>query len=408
MSAGHGHAHASPEQLAQLDRSVQVPLLARRLVLGGVALVIAFALAGVVYLAHVVSSAESSSSSAVASSTVRSTVTLVTEDDAQDGDVATVTDPSGRPGAVITAELEDGSIEHLIQVGAPDYERGIAPGDRVLLYEHEAEGQTSYSFAGFDRGLGVGILAAAVAAGLVLVAGWRGVRALVSLIFAGVVLWTLTLPALLAGAAPTLVAGITAALLLVVLLYLTHGLNLRTSVALLGTCSGVALATGLYALSSRGLKLTGVTDEDELGLWGAFPDISLSALVVVAVVITAVGVLNDVTITQASAVWELAGSSSPTSRGGVFASAMRIGRDHLASSVYTVSFVVLGGAFSTYLMIRAYDRPVGEMLSSQAVVAELVLTLIGLASVIAAMPLTTALASWAALAHRPEGEVHER
>lgn len=73
-----------------------------------------------------------------------------------------------------------------------------------------------------------------------------------------------------------------------------------------------------------------------------------------------------------------------------------------------VSFVVLGGAFSTYLMIRAYDRPVGEMLSSQAVVAELVLTLIGLASVIAAMPLTTALASWVALAHRPEGEVHER
>lgn len=96
------------------------------------------------------------------------------------------------------------------------------------------------------------------------------------------------------------------------------------------------VATILGWLMVQWAHLTGVASEDDTLLWSSTPDMQLTGVVICAIIITAVGVLNDVTITQASAVWELSGSDADESR--LFSRAMRIGRDHIASSTYTIAF----------------------------------------------------------------------
>lgn len=294
-----------------------------------------------------------------------------------------VTDPVGAP-VTVTVTIQPATAD-----------AGVFIGDRVVLYrvtlEDDGSG-ASYSFADFERDSVTWVLVIVFALALLLVAGLRGLRAMAGLAGSGLLLWMFTLPALLAGQSPLLVALVTGTLILTGVLYLTHGVSLRTTTALLGTLAGMALAGGVILLITPLAHLTGITSEDDIQLWGAAPEMSMSQMVVAAVIITAIGVLNDVTITQSSAVWELAGDKT-LSRAALFARAMRIGRDHVASSVYTVAFAVVGAGLTTYLMIRAYDRPMNETLPLEQFSGEVITTVIGLGAVLLAMPLTTWLAA---------------
>lgn len=135
-------------------------------------------------------------------------------------------------------------------------------------------------------------------------------------------------------------------------------------------------------------------------LWASAPELSMSHLVLCAVVITAIGVLNDVTITQSSAVWELARDGRSSSK-VIFSSALRIGRDHIASSVYTLVFVAVGASVATHILLLTYDRSPLQLLGTEAFTLEIITTLIGAIAVISAMPVTTALAVGAARTSLP-------
>jgi uncharacterized membrane protein len=94
-------------------------------------------------------------------------------------------------------------------------------------------------------------------------------------------------------------------------------------------------------------------------------------------VIATLGVLNDVTVTQASAVWELHALQPGASAGKLFAGAMRIGRDHIASTVYTIAFAYAGASLPILIVINLYQRPLSQTLTSELLAAELVSTLVG-------------------------------
>jgi hypothetical protein len=105
--------------------------------------------------------------------------------------------------------------------------------------------------------------------------------------------------------------------------------------------------------------------------------------------VAGLGVLNDVTITQASAVWELADSGG--SQKHLFAKAMRIGRDHIASTVYTIAFATAGASLSILLLIVVYDRPILSVLQTEQFSGEVLRTLVGSIGLVLAVPLTTAI-----------------
>jgi uncharacterized membrane protein len=213
------------------------------------------------------------------------------------------------------------------------------------------------------------------------------------------------LPAMLAGESPLPVAIVGSTVIMIAVLYLAHGVSIRTTSALFGTLVGICL-TAVIGLGATGwTSLNGLGTEDDQALLATVPALDLAGVVAAAMVIAGLGVLNDVTVTQASAVWELRSLRPGAGRGEVFASAMRIGRDHIASSVYTLVFAYAGSAMTVLLLITAYQRGLVEMATSEQIGQEIVRTLVGAIGLVLAVPITTALAIF--MAPRPVDEVYE-
>jgi hypothetical protein len=194
---------------------------------------------------------------------------------------------------------------------------------------------------------------------------------------------------LIAGSNPTLVGLVGSAAIMFVVLYAAHGFSARTTTALVGTLFGLIVSAGIGFAATKWAHLTGVAAEDDYVLAAASPDLRLTSVVICGIIIAGLGVLNDVTITQASAVWELA-DSSPNHQ-HLFSRAMRIGRDHIASTVYTIAFATAGASLSVLLLISVYNRPMLQVLQTEQFAGEVIRTLVGSIGLVLAVPLTTAV-----------------
>ncbi len=309
-------------------------------------------------------------------------------------DVVEVRRDAGAADQQVRATMADGS-----EVGVlvpPEYLPELAPGDRLRVAdvpEAVVEG-TSYLFFYFVRGPPLGWLAAAFALLVVAVARWRGLAALVGLGLSLVVVGGFTLPALLEGRPALPVALVTSCLIMFVVLYLAHGVSTRTSTALLGTLVGLLATAAIAAWASGAAHLTGLSGEYAMDLQSYAPQVQLRAVLLCGMVLAGLGVLNDVTITQASAVWELHESSPGASWHELFARGMRIGRDHIASTVYTIVFAYLGASLPLVLLLSISDRSLLDSLTSGEVAEEVARTLVGSIGLVLAIPVTTAIAAW--------------
>jgi uncharacterized membrane protein len=277
----------------------------------------------------------------------------------------------------------------------PEYLPELSPGDRIRVAdvpEAAVEG-TPYLFVDFVRGPPLGWLTAAFAVLVVAVARWRGLAALLGLGLSLVVVGGFTLPALLEGRPALPVALVTSSLIMFAVLYLAHGVSTRTSTALLGTLVGLLATAGIAAWASGAAHLTGLSGEYALDLQSSAPAVDLRAVLLCGMVLAGLGVLNDVTITQASAVWELHASSPHASWRELFGRGMRIGRDHIASTVYTIVFAYLGASLPLVLLLSISDRSILDSLASGEVAEEVARTLVGSVGLVLAIPVTTAIAA---------------
>ncbi|GAA4705690.1 YibE/F family protein [Nocardioides conyzicola] len=282
-----------------------------------------------------------------------------------------------------------------VQIPPQVLDSGLTPGDHVRLQRTPggAGADPAYSYFGTER-TGPLLVLLLVFVGLVLVvARWRGLFALVGLAFSGVVIWRFVLPALLTGGSGVAVGLTAAALIMFVVLFTTHGFSMRTSTALAGTLVGVLVTTGIGVLATSATRLTGVADEQAGILSSLVGDLSFHELFACAVLIAGLGVLNDVTITQASSVWELRAASPAMGRRELFASGMRIGRDHIASTIYTIVFAYAGTALAVLLILRLYGLPWDVLLTTEDITQEIVRTLASSIGLVLAVPLTTAIAT---------------
>ena len=270
---------------------------------------------------------------------------------------------------------------------------GIGPGDpvRVARFRAVAGQSATYAFIDYQRNVPLAILAVAFAVVVIAVARLRGLAALVGLGISFVVMIKFMIPALLTGEDPLAVALVSSAAIMIVLLYLSHGVSIRTTTALLGTLFGLGLSAVLGSWAVGATHLTGVGSDDDLTLTAVAGQVRLSGLLLAGIVIASLGILNDVTVTQASAVWELRDLDPTAPPRRLFASAMRIGRDHIASSVYTIVFAYAGAALPVLLLINLADRPLNTILTGEAFSQEIVRTLVGSIGLVLSVPLTTAV-----------------
>lgn len=310
----------------------------------------------------------------------------------------------------VTARTVDGrEVQVLATSGLTSAD--VPQGLRVLLerYPAQAGEPEVWAWHDVDRTLPLGTFALAFALVTTLVAGLRGLRALVGLALAFTVLGVYVLPALVGGQDGLAVALAGSTAIVVVVLYLAHGVSVRTTTALVGTLLGLAMVTGLGLLGAHAARLQPVTSEDTFALaraLGADGVDVLRGVFLCGVVLAGIGVLNDVTITQASAVWELRAADPSASWRTLTARGMRIGRDHIASTVYTIAFAYAGASLPLLLLLELYDQPLMITLTSGAFAEEIVRTLAGATGLVLAIPLTTVVAAIAAVGMPPDRAGH--
>lgn len=270
----------------------------------------------------------------------------------------------------------------------------VQDGHRVRYLDFSTQGGegTPYVFLDFERTVPMGLLAALYTIVVIAVARWRGFRALLGLAGAYFVMAYFILPGLVEGKPPMLLALVGSSVIMIGVLYFAHGFSARTSTALLGTIFGLVATSLLAAWASSASRLTGLNDETGMFLYNASDEISMSGIILCGLIISGLGVLNDVTITQSSAVWEMHELAPDSSARRLFAGAMRVGRDHIASTVYTIVFAYAGAALPLLILTSLQSRPFLETVTSGALAEEIIRTLVGSVGLVLAIPVTTAIA----------------
>ncbi|WP_458779056.1 YibE/F family protein [Arthrobacter sp. D3-16] len=276
---------------------------------------------------------------------------------------------------------------------------GVKPGDQIRYLNlsnaqgaSSSQGSPAFIFVDFVRTLPIVLLALVYAAVVIAVARWRGLRALIGLVGAYFVLASFMLPGLVEGKPPLLLALVGSTVIMIGVLYFAHGFSARTSTALLGTMFGLGITALLAAWATGAANLAGVGNHEATALVNTSANISISGVILCGLIISGLGVLNDVTITQSSAVWELYELAPGSSARKLFTSAMRIGRDHIASTVYTIAFAYAGAALPILIIVMLYDRPLADTLTSAELSEEVIRTLVGSIGLVLAIPVTTLIA----------------
>lgn len=379
VHAAHGHGHGGPA--APADRRVRIAIAAL-LVPAAIATVVGLLLLFPFERAQPTAGADSAPR-------IAGTVTATAESDCSPGE-------GDRGCAALTVRLTGGSTPGASIVTLVSVVRGVSPfttGDDVLLtVDGDPTDPESYQVVDFQRGTPLAVLALLFAAAVVALGRWRGAAALGSLVLTGVVLVVFVLPAILAGKDPLAVAVVGCSVIMFGTLYLTHGLSARTSVAVLGTLGSLVLIGLLGAGFAAASALTGA-DEDTASLANALGSgLDGRGIVLAGLMIGALGALDDVTVTQASAVWELRRADPGLRPAALFGAAMRIGRDHVGAAVNTLVLAYAGAALPLLLLFSVAERGLVDTLTSQVIATEVVRTLVGSIGLVAAVPLTTLLA----------------
>jgi uncharacterized membrane protein len=295
-----------------------------------------------------------------------------------------------------------------IQLSAGGLDPDVDPGDgiRVAKAPEPPEGApavtgTGYTLYDFERRGPMLVLAALFAVVVLVFARWRGALSLAGLAISLALVLVFVVPAILDGK-PALVVAVTGAMAIALTtIPLAHGWGPKSLAALLGTAASLVLTALLALLFTELTHLTGLSSEEAIFLQIGNADVSLQGLLLAGIVIGALGVLDDVTISQASTVLALRRANPGLGLRPLFRLALDVGRDHVSATVNTLVLAYVGAALPILLLFSAADLGVGEAVNLEVVAKEIVATLVGSIGLIAAVPITTGLAALLALSAEP-------
>jgi uncharacterized membrane protein len=298
---------------------------------------------------------------------------------------------------VVEAKATSGGLEGdtvtfrvaLTDFSAPE----IKPGDPVVLaWNRAAPEEYQFTFVEFQRDFPLAILVALFAVVVVAFGRLQGLRALAGLVVSIGIILIFLLPSLIRANDALAVALVAASMVAFAALYLTHGVSTATTVALLGTLASLLVIALLAVIFAQLARLTGLADESGQLLRVTAEALDPVGVIVAGVVIGALGVLDDVTVTQVSAVLELRATDPEISRWSLYRRAVRIGRDHVASTVNTLVLAYVGASLGLFLFFLQEGRSLDRVVSSELVAVEVIRMMVGSIGVVLSVPLTTGLA----------------
>ena len=287
------------------------------------------------------------------------------------------------------------------QVRADDYHLKV--GDRIMIsISRTPDNVVNAYFVDYIRSTPLLILASLFAIAVLLMSRWKGLRSLIGMGFSLFVIIGYIVPHILAGEDPLKVSILGSIILLTVTLYLTYGWNLKSHAAVIGVVIALLVTGALSGFFVNLARLNGTGDENVMFLMQLMDTrIKLRGLLLGGMIIGALGVLDDLVMTQASAVFELHQANPALGSRELFRSAMRIGQDHVAATVNTLVLAYAGASLPLFLMFSLARGDYGYLVNFSFIAEEIVRTLVGSIGLIASVPITTLLASF--LARRFEG-----
>ena len=272
-------------------------------------------------------------------------------------------------------------------------------GQQVRLSVLEREGQPPfYNIRDLERTRPMLVLAALFVLAVVAFGRWQGVRSLIGLGLSFAVIVGFVVPAILRGRSPVAVALVGAMAIMLISLYLSHGIGRKTTAAVVGTGLALVLTAALTAGFVAATSLTGLASEDALNASFQAGGLSFRGLLWAGIILGGLGVLDDVTMSQASLVFELRRADPTASFAKLVTGALAVGRDHIAATVNTLFLAYAGASLPLLVLFTTSGDSLGTVTTAEAVAVEIVRTLCGSIGLVAAVPLTTLLA--AALAGR--------
>ena len=295
---------------------------------------------------------------------------------------------------LITISVGDRDDRGVLEQSVEGTGARLEEGDRILVSSVNLDDDTTvYSFYDYQRGTPLALLLVIFVIAVLLLGRWRGLGAVAGLGASLVVLIVFMLPSLLDGNSPIIVAIVGSVLIAYIAIFLAHGVNVASAVALLSTFLSLTLTGVLGWLFVTLAKFTGYTDEssyylDVLGL-----DIDARGVILAGIVIGSLGVLDDVTVTQVSAVWQLRRANPSGTWTDVFRPALTIGRDHVSSTVNTLFLAYAGASLPLLLLFTQARQSTGAIVGREVVAVEVVRSLVGSIGLVASVPIATALAT---------------
>lgn len=272
----------------------------------------------------------------------------------------------------------------------------LEEGDKIFVNRLIAiDGEEYYTFKDIERRPQLLILAIVLSLLVVAFARWQGIRAILSLVLSALAIIFLLVPALLAGYDPALASFAIAAVILALTLFLTHGFSVYVRIAYFGTMAAVGVTCLVAWVSVSWLHLTGFSADASVYLnFATGGQLDLAGLLLGGIIIGLLGVLDDVSITQASVVQELRLANPTLGVRSLYERGVRVGRDHVGSLVNTLALAYVGTALPLVLLYAQSQAPFLDILNQEVVAAELVRIIVGSIGLVLAVPFTTLVAAY--------------
>lgn len=271
-------------------------------------------------------------------------------------------------------------------------------GDEVVVNKtKDTEGKNMFFITDYVRRSPLLLLFTFFAGLTILIGKLRGLTSLIGMGISFAVIFLYILPQILSGSDPILVSILGSLLIIPATFYLSHGFNKKTTIAIFGTLVALVITGVLANIFVEASKLTGFVSEEagflQVALGGT---VNIKGLLLAGIIIGVLGVLDDVTVSQAAVVRQLREANSKLKSGELYKRAMDVGRDHIASMVNTLVLVYAGAAMPLMLLFVNNPHPFSEVINYEIIANEVVRTLVGSIGLILAVPITTFIAVIAA------------
>lgn len=288
---------------------------------------------------------------------------------------------------VITQLVEDSEFDQ--------QKNSFTSGDQVVISKITSNERTEYFISDAYRNNSLVWLGIAYAFAIILLSQWKGLKSLLGLGFTFLILTQFMIPQILAGKNPIIITIISSVAIMTASLYLTHGISKQTTVSLSGTLISLILASLLAQLMIKVANLTGLgTEEAMFLLIGETSKLNLRGLLLSGIIISSLGVIDDITVTQTAIVYELKKTKSNLNISELYKKGLNIGKEHIASVTNTLILAYAGASLPLFLLFyQNTSVPFWVALNSELVAEEIIATLVGSMGLVLSVPITTYLAA---------------